>query len=273
MKKERRHYDREFKLMAVELVYKGQTTREVADGLGIAPDLVRRWKREYEKYNENGFSGQGNANLTDEQREIARLRKELKDAQDERDILKKAGRKIYEFIKANKELFSVGKMCNALRVSTSSYYHWLKGKPSRLTLENAQIAKAIQSIYDDSNRRYGSPKITVELLSRGRKVSRPRVARIMRSMGLRSIVKKRFRGSTTNSKHSLPVSANLLKRDFTAREPGLKWVSDLTYISTSNGWVYLTVILDLFDRRVVGWSVSRTMTTSDTVLAAWKRKD
>jgi len=90
MKKERRHYDREFKLMAVELVYKGQTTREVAEGLGIAIDLVRRWKREYEKYSENGFSGQGNANLTDEQREIARLRKELKDVQDERDILKKA---------------------------------------------------------------------------------------------------------------------------------------------------------------------------------------
>jgi len=90
MKKERRHYDREFKITAVQLVHNGQTTKEVAEGLGIAVDLVRRWKREYEKYNENGFSGQGNPNLTDEQREIARLRKELKDAQLERDILKKA---------------------------------------------------------------------------------------------------------------------------------------------------------------------------------------
>jgi len=90
MKKERRHYDREFKLMAVQLVHGGQTPREVADGLGIKPDLVNRWKREYEKYSDNGFSGQGNANLTDEQREIAKLRKELRDLQEERDILKKA---------------------------------------------------------------------------------------------------------------------------------------------------------------------------------------
>jgi transposase len=90
MKRERRHYDKEFKLMAVELCYAGKPTKEVAGELGIAIDLVRRWKREYEQYNEGSFSGKGNANLTSEQKEIVHLKKELKNAQIERDILKKA---------------------------------------------------------------------------------------------------------------------------------------------------------------------------------------
>ncbi|MCK5367511.1 MAG: transposase [Cyclobacteriaceae bacterium] len=90
MKKERRHYDKEFKQMAVELCYAGKPPKEVAGELGIATDLVRRWKREYEQYNEGSFSGKGNANLTTDQKEIVRLKKELKDAQIERDILKKA---------------------------------------------------------------------------------------------------------------------------------------------------------------------------------------
>jgi transposase len=90
MKKERRHYDKEFKQMAVELCYAGKPPKEVAGELGIATDLVRRWRREYEQYNEGSFSGKGNANLTTDQKEIVRLKKELKDAQIERDILKKA---------------------------------------------------------------------------------------------------------------------------------------------------------------------------------------
>lgn len=90
MKRERRHYDKEFKLMAVNLCLTGKTAREVAEDLGIKVDLVRRWRREYEQYEEGSFSGHGNANLTDDQKEIARLKKELKEVQIEREILKKA---------------------------------------------------------------------------------------------------------------------------------------------------------------------------------------
>lgn len=92
MKRERRHFDKEYKLMAVNLVYAGKSAREVAEELGIRPELVRRWRREYEQYQEGSFSGHGKANMTDEQKEIARLKKELRDAQEERDILKKAVR-------------------------------------------------------------------------------------------------------------------------------------------------------------------------------------
>lgn len=90
MKRERKHYDKEFKLMVVNLCQSGKTTKEISKDLGIRPDMVRRWKREYNQYQEGSFSGHGNPNMTDEQKEIARLKKELADAQIERDILKKA---------------------------------------------------------------------------------------------------------------------------------------------------------------------------------------
>lgn len=128
----------------------------------------------------------------------------------------------------------------------------------------------VQMIYHDSNKRYGSPKVTLELLDQGWKVSRPRVARMMRSEGLRSIICKKFRGTTTDSRHHFPVAENLLNRDFHADHEGQKWVSDITYIPTNQGWMYLTIIMDLYDRKIIGWSLSTSMTTESTVMAAWR---
>lgn len=161
-------------------------------------------------------------------------------------------------------------MCKVLNVSRSGYYEWLHRKPSRRGFERQNITEEIQMIYQQSNGRYGSPKITEELRDRGRKVSRPRVARIMRSEGIKSVVSRKFRGLTTDSRHNLPVAENLLNRDFGADAPGRKWVSDITYIPTRQGWMYLTIILDLYDRKIIGWALSTTMTTQDTILAAWK---
>lgn len=125
-------------------------------------------------------------------------------------------------------------------------------------------------VYKESKSRYGSPKITKELLGKGWKISRPRVARIMRLEGLRSIICKKYRGVTTDSKHNFPIAENHLKRDFHASSPGHKWVSDITYIPTSQGWMYLTIIMDLYDRKIIGWSLSTTMTTQDTIMIAWR---
>ncbi len=118
-------------------------------------------------------------------------------------------------------------------------------------------------IHQESNGRYGSPKITSELTDRGWIVSRPRVARIMRCEGIRSITCKKFRGTTTDIKHDYPVAENILDRNFEASSPGQKWVSDITYIPTWQGWMYLTIIMDLFDRKIVGWSLGTTLTTQD----------
>lgn len=120
-----------------------------------------------------------------------------------------------------------------------------------------------------SKGRYGSPRITSELRFDGVMASRPRIARLMKSNGIRSIMKRRYR-VTTNSNHLYPVSENLLQRDFNAQDLGEKWVSDITYIRTGEGWLYLTVVMDLADRKIIGWSMDNSMSASSTVVHAWK---
>jgi len=161
-------------------------------------------------------------------------------------------------------------MSKILKVSRSGYYEWLDRKPSRRAVENKELKAKIISIYQNSKGRYGSPKITKELEDGGIKVSRPRVARMMRSEGIKSITHKKFKVSTTDSNHDLPIAENHLNREFTANISAKKWVSDLTYIWTNQGWLYLTIVMDLFDRKIIGWAMSDNMTTEDTVVKAWK---
>lgn len=173
-------------------------------------------------------------------------------------------------MRENVSKYAVEKMCKVFKVSRSGYYDWLDRKPSKREIESNQLKTIIGDIYKSSKSRYGSIKITKELTNLGWSVSRPRVARMMRSEGLRSIIQKKYRCATTDSNHSLPVAENQLNRDFSANKPGQKWVSDITYIPTKQGWLYLTIVLDLFDRKVIGWALSTTMTTTHTVLAAWR---
>lgn len=161
-------------------------------------------------------------------------------------------------------------MCKVFKVSRSGYYNWLERKPSKRSIENQQIKGLIKMVYDDSKGRYGSPKITKELNAQGLNISRQRVARMMNSEGLRSIICKKYRVSTTDSNHNLPVAKNHLNRNFKVNKPGKVWVSDITYIRTSQGWLYLTIIMDLYDRKIIGWALSQTMSTTDTVIAAWR---
>ncbi len=142
-------------------------------------------------------------------------------------------------------------------------------KPSTRKLENRMILDNIQEIYKASKGRYGSPKVTKELNHQGIKVSRPRVARLMRSMNLRSIIKKRYKLTTTDSKHNYPIAENYLNRNFQVQRKGQVWVSDITYIRTDQGWLYLTIIIDLYDRKVIGWALSESLTAKDTVIGAW----
>lgn len=120
-----------------------------------------------------------------------------------------------------------------------------------------------------SKGRYGSPRIASELRCDGITASRPRIARLMKKHGIRSIMKRKYR-ATTNSSHLYPVNENLLLQDFSTTDIGQKWVSDITYIRTGEGWLYLTAILDLADRKVVGWSMDSGMNARSTVVAAWE---
>lgn len=160
-------------------------------------------------------------------------------------------------------------MCKVLKVSRSGYYKWLKSRPSKRELDNKVLTEQIRKIYQRSKHTYGSPRITSELHSLAIRASRPRVARLMKKAGIKSRMRKKY-VVTTDSKHRFRVAENLLDRNFEVGSIGKVWVSDITYIKTSQGWLYLTVIIDLGDRKVIGWSLSRSLTAQHTSMAAWR---
>ena len=159
-------------------------------------------------------------------------------------------------------------MCSVFKVSRSGYYVWLSSTPSNRWKENQIIEQEIVEAFKENKSLYGSPRITRVLSRKGIKVSRPRVARMMRQAGLRSVVKKKFK-VTTDSNHKFAVPDNKLDRDFMPGTLGAAWVSDITYIKTKQGWLYLTTVIDLGDRKVIGWALSATMKAVDTVIPAF----
>jgi putative transposase len=172
-------------------------------------------------------------------------------------------------MKDNSSIFPIEKMCSVFKISRSGYYNWLHSKPSRRFIENKEITKRILSIHAQSKQTYGSPRITALLKKESIEVSRARVARLMRKAKVQSKRRRRFK-VTTDSRHKYPVVPNQLNRNFRSETIGQVWVSDITYIFTREGWLYLTTVLDLADRKVIGWALSKTMRASDTSIAAFK---
>jgi transposase InsO family protein len=160
-------------------------------------------------------------------------------------------------------------MCKVFKISKSGYYNWLQSGDSGRWNENQKLLVEIKRIFQDSGQSYGSPRMVEELRSLGHTVSRPRTARIMNAAGLQAKRKRKFK-ATTDSRHKYPIAPNLLNQDFSALAPAKVWVSDITYIRTNKGWMYLTVIIDLFDRKVIGWAMSRGMSAEETSIPAWR---
>lgn len=142
-------------------------------------------------------------------------------------------------------------MCRTFEVCPSGYYAWCKAAQSNRERENVKILTHIRAIHAESRETYGSPRVHVELCSRGISCSENRVARLMKKEGIQAKHKKKYK-ATTDSKHHLPVHENRLNRSFDVSAPNTAWAADLTYIWTSEGWLYLAVILDLFSRKVIG---------------------
>ena len=176
---------------------------------------------------------------------------------------------IYDFIKNNEKVFPIEKMCQVLQVSSSGYYRWKRKIISNRILKMNLIKEKITSIYFESKQRYGSPRIAIELKSLDYKISRITVAKYMKQLGLKSKLSKKFK-ITTDTKHNYLTVENVLNRQFTPSLPSKVWVSDITYIHTKEGFLYLTTIIDLYDRKIIGWSLSETMSTKDTILVAWR---
>jgi len=175
----------------------------------------------------------------------------------------------YWFMDQHRSTHGVQKMCRIIGASRSGYYIWKKQPQNRTQKENEKILMEIKEVHTKSRRTYGSPRITDELRSNGTKCGKNRVARLMKIHGIVGKAKKKFK-ATTNSKHSLPVAENLLNQNFVAEKPNTVWVSDITYIPTLEGWLYLVVIIDLFSRQVVGWGMSDRLTSGFVVKALYQ---
>lgn len=181
----------------------------------------------------------------------------------------------FDFIASHKKAFPVTVMCRVLDVSRTGFYDWCKRPPSKRELSNRQLDMHIRAIFMEHKGRYGSPRITDELIDRDIPGGENRVCARMKIMNLRAKAKRKFK-MTTDSNHNNPIAPNLLDRDFTALNPNEKWTSDITYIWTQEGWLYLAVIMDLYSRAIIGWKISRRMTQELVcdafTMALWRRQ-
>ncbi len=172
----------------------------------------------------------------------------------------------FAFIAAEKAVFPVSLMCRTLGVSRAGFYAWCRRATAAHARADERLGLEIAAIHAESRQRYGSPRIHAELADRGCRTSRKRVARLMRQRGLAARRRRRFH-VTTDSRHGLPIAPNVLARDFACAVPDRTWVTDITYIWTAEGWLFLAVILDLCSRFAVGWAMSEWITDDLTLNA------
>ena len=280
-----KQHDKQFKLDAVQYYqdHKDLGVRGCAENLGIGYSTLTKWLKDFRESGDIPVRGSGNY-ASDEQKEIARLRRELRDAQDKKsnqhsgkmteaiylevsektEAAKKAGRRV-----------SVSGMLKFLGVSRSGYLAWLHHVPSDTEKRRKAVKAKIQDIYDDSKQNYGAPKITVELRKNGEVISERTVGTYMRQMGIRAQWSKPWTITTKDSDFSTELQ-NILDEQFNPDRPNAVWCSDITYIWTIDGFVYLTSVMDLFSRKIIAWTLSETLEVScviDTINKAKARRN
>ncbi|WP_193330725.1 IS3 family transposase [Pseudoalteromonas ulvae] len=253
-----KRYTEEFKIEAVkQITERGYSVQEVADRLGISTKSLYHWRSQ--------LSGnKAVRQSSDDSVRIAKLEAELKRVTEERDNLKK-GRKVlckparvkYAFIRDHQKQFSVLSMCRVLKINRSGFYAWLKQPLSTRAIEDNRLLKRIKEFYIASGGTYGSPWIHRDLREAGESCSVHRVAKIMRLNNLRAQIgyKRKYIKGVKPSR----IADNVLERDFAPDSPNTAWVSDITYVRTYEGFLYLATVIDLFSRRVVGWSMDKNM--------------
>ena len=267
-----KQHDKQFKLDAIQYYedHKDLGVRGCAKNLGIGYSTLTKWLKDFRESGDIPARGSGNY-ASDEQKEIARLRRELRDAQDALDVLKshqhsgKMTEAIYLQVSEKTEAarkagrrVSVSGMLKFLGVSRSGYQEWLHHVPSDTEKRRKTVKAKIQDIYDASRQNYGAPKITVELRKTGEVISERTVGTYMRQMGIRAQWSKPWTITTKDSDFSTELQ-NILDEQFNPDRPNAVWCPDITYIWTIDGFVYLTSIMDLFSRKIIAWTLSETL--------------
>ena len=172
----------------------------------------------------------------------------------------------YAFIEEHRGCWAVKRMAEVLAVSVSGFYGWLKRPKSRRAQKDEVLTEQIIMFHCGSRCTYGSPRVHRDLKAAGYRVGRKRVARLMQAAGIKGKTKHKFK-TTTNAKHNRPKADNLVQQNFAVAEPDTLWASDITYLATAEGWLYLAVTLDLFNRKVIGWAFSDRLTDDLTLMA------
>ena len=277
---EQRIYDRDFKEKAIKLVLE-KNRFKAAKELGIAHSIVYRWYEDYKKFGEESFCGMIIRNP--EQRRFSEkkrtLEKKLRDSELQVEIFKKASKHIvagkpmiFHFIDDNLDRYPLWKMCQALGILTGTYHQWKKEVKSPRQRQTILLEKEITAIFYEYKERYGNIRISEELKSRGIKLSPCQVTFYMKKLGLVSKL-----GRRKKSKFSSPfipynpcIFPNILNRQFNVEKPSEVWVSAITSIETVSGLLFLTIIMDLCDRKIIGWSLSDRLTIKETTMPAWE---
>ncbi|EJF99090.1 IS3 family transposase [Flavobacterium sp. F52] len=265
----------EFKEEVVQQSYRSTNISKMERELNIPNGRLHSWRKIYEKFGSGCFCGYGRSRIDQPRQQIMELEKKCLDSELNCEILKncvpyfrKGSLAVFEFIKENERKYTIHRMCRVLQVCESSYRIW-KAQPisntkKRITLLKEKIAETFKS----SHGFYGCTKIAKELTNNGTKISYTQVGLYMKEMRLRPKAKRKFK-ITTDSKHNHYTSPNLLNQKFNSTSESMVWVSDITYIQTDKRFLYLTIIMDLYDRKIIGWSLSTTMSALKTTIAAW----
>ncbi|MGE4218972.1 MAG: IS3 family transposase [Alphaproteobacteria bacterium] len=275
----RRKFSREFKVEAVRLVTdRGVAVAQAARDLDVADSVLRRWMRELTAAPVAAFPGNGQ--MRADLAEIAALKKEVARLRAERDILKKAGSFFrargdmrFAFIAKHRHIWPVSWLCEVLEVSRSGFHAWLSRPTSIREIHDAKLVLAIETSFKASDRTYGARRIWRDVLEEGLACGLHRIERLMRLNALRA--RPRRRGKPRDDGERSVIADNILDRDFQAARPNQKWLADFTYIWTAEGWLYVAVVLDLFSRRVVGWSMKAdrdaSLVMDALMMAVWRR--
>jgi len=277
----RKIYDRDFRVNAVKL---GLETNffKVARELGVAYSNIYRWRNELQKYGAESFCGVGQFR-NPEQKRLAVLKitltKKLQKVERQVEIFKSASKfilkgkpMIFYFIENNLDKYSLCGMCEVLGIKSTTYYNWKNQVISPRQNQTILLEKEITAIFYQYNGRYGGYKISVELEGRGFKLNPSSVGTHMRKLGLVSKLssKHKIKSGPVFIARNPCVFPNLLNRHFTADEVSQVWVSGITSLETAGGLLFLTIIMDLFDRKIIGWNLSEGMKIKETSMPAWE---
>lgn len=277
--KKRKIYDRTFKEKAIQLGSEKGVIKASRE-LDIAPSLITRWRQELLKYGTASFCGIGKSRLTPEEKIFSKqkikLKRELKQSELKIEIFKNGYKYVaqgklmtYHFIEQNVDKYTLGKICKVFGMDRNAYIKWKKQIISPTQRRTNLLKEEITSIFFEYKEIYGCARIAAELQSRGFTIKQRQVAKHMKELGLTSKIRRNYKIKTV-SRFNRCAFPNILNQQFTVEEPSEAWVSGIARIQTRKGLLFLTIIMDLFDRKIIGWILSNGLTVKETTIPAWE---